>query len=245
MKHALYYAYGHYLSTAEALKKMKSHGLTDVLAWIGQCPAQNTAVGEHELYTELADNGMSVSAAYLPAAQLPYLSNTRYGKKDAIKAYKQYILSASELRVPLLIMDAAKTCEPLIEALQELANYAAEKGVLLCIRDGADTDVVGLLSRVDNLYYCLDTAMCIKYDVDAVQRIRDLRQRLMFVVLSDLNADDSRILPGSGKHDFAPVYKALKADNYTGVCGVHATSCKGAATADAFLDAVLALANNA
>lgn len=220
---------------------MEEHDIKDVVAWLGQDPYHVAGGDEHELYANIKDCGLKATQAFLPNTYLPYLANTRYGRKEAIKAYKQYVLSAVEYGISLLIMDALPVGEGYMQAMQELCAYAKEQGVMLCVRDVASADMIGLLSRVPDLYYCLDTAACLKNGYDIQERIDALQDRLMAVVLADLALDDTRLLPGSGKTDFAPILKALSDTGYQGLLTVHAQKAANL-DADGFLDAVKALA---
>lgn len=231
---AMYIHYGQ-IGTQAALQKLKEHQIGQVIAWLGHDVEHCTTLTEHELFAYLGDNGLQVAAAYVPNDQLAYLRNTRYGRKDALKAYKQYVLSAVDLHVPLLILDGAPTSDAFVDALTEICDYAAEQGIMVALRDGADVDTIGLLSRVNNLYYCLDTATCIKQHLDPVARINALSSRLMFTVLSDLDHEDTRLLPTEGHTDFAPILTTLRASGYTGIYGIYATTC-GAQDVDAFLE---------
>ena len=241
LKLALYCHYGYYLSPQQALKKMHEHGIMQAITWLGQDPYCTTNIDEHELYATLRDAGLQAPIAYLPNNYLPYLANARYGRKEAIRAYKQYVLSGLEYGVGTIICDALPATEPYIEAMQEICDYATEQGMIVCVRDGAEVDIVGLLGRVPNLYYCLDTAVCLKNNIDPLQRIEVLQQRLLAVVLSDLAMDDTRLLPGTGKTDFGPILQAIAATGYQGVVGIHAVKAVNL-DADAFLEAAKALA---
>ncbi len=241
MNIALYLNYGHYLNTQTALAKLKEHGIDHIVAWLGRDVESATTVSEHELYAYVRDNGLSVDAAILPNDQLPYLSNTRYGRKDAIKTYKQYILSAVDHKVPLLIADGAATTPAYVEALQEICDFAQENGVLFALRDSADADVVGLLSQVNNLYYCLDSAACIKNGVDVCARLAAVGKRLVYVLLADVGHDDTLYLPDYGNTDFSPIKAAIAATGYVGNLGIHANAAKGISDADAFIEAAKSL----
>ena len=235
MKLALYCHYGYYLSPTQAFKKMREHNITECIGWLGQDPYCNTGIDQHELYATMRDAGIQARQAYLPAGYLPYLANARYGRKEAIRAYKQYILSGLEYGVNTIICDALPANEPYIEAMQEICDYATEQGMLVCVRDGTDVDIVGLLSRVQNLYYCLDTGACFKCGVDPLQRIDVLHQRMLAVVLSDLALDETRVLPGTGKTDFDPILQAIANTGYQGILGIHAVKALNL-DADAFLE---------
>lgn len=237
MNIALYLDYGYYQDARTALGKLKAHGIEHVVTWVAHDVECTSTISEHELYAYVKDNGLTVDAAIVPNDNLAYLSNTRYGRKDALKAYKQYVLSAVDNRIPLLVLDAAPLSDAFVDALKEICDYAAEQGVIIALRDAQDADVIGILSRVDNLYYCLDTAVCIKHGYDPTARLSALGSRLMYVLLSDLGHDDTRYLPTYGTTDFAPILDAVKATGYVGSLGIYATNAKGIADADAFLEA--------
>ena len=237
MKIALYMDYGYYQDARTALNKLKAHGIEHVVTWVGHDVECSSTLTEHELYAYVKDNGLTVDAALTPNDNLAYLSNTRYGRKDALKAYKQYVLTAVDNKVPLLVVDAAPLSDTYVDALKEICDYASEQGVIIALRDAPDADVIGILSRVDNLYYCLDTAVCLKNGIDPIARVNSLAKRLMFVLLSDLGHDEARYLPTYGNTDFAPILDAIKASGYVGTYGIYATTGKGIASADALIDA--------
>ena len=217
MKTALYLDYG--VSLASACSEVKAHSIDRVLAWVGHDPARRTALGEHELYAYIKDNDLQVVGALCPSDNLAYLGNTRYGRRDAIKHFKQAVLSCAEHRVPLLIMDAAPTNPALIESLEEIAAYAKDNGIMLCIREAQGADTVGLLTAIPDLYYCLDSARSFALGQNPAERVTAAGERLAIVLLGDVvGSDDSigeRRLPGK-VHDFAPLKDALKANGYRG-----------------------------
>ena len=239
MNIAFYVNYGYYLNTQAALAKLKAHDIDRVVCWLGRDVDSVSTVTEYELMGYVKDNRLAVDAAILPNDQLAYLSNTRYGRKDAIKAYKQYVLSAVEHGVPMLITDAAKVCDAEIEAFKEICDFATEQGILVAVRDCADVDTIGLLSQVDNLYYCLDTAACAKNAIAVPQRLTAIDGRLVYVLIADVGHDDTRHLPQEA--DFAPIKNALNSTGYAGSCAIYATAAKGIADADAFVEAAKAL----
>lgn len=224
MDKAIYLDYG--IPPVSAAEQLKAYGVKRVMAWVGHDPAHRTPLGEHELYATISDNDLTVVGALCPKDNLPYLANSRYGKKDAIKHYKQAILSCAEHRVPLLVMDVLPSSQAFVDSLSELAAYAKESGILLCIRESAGADTVGLLTDVPDLYYCLDTARCLALGLDPVERIRAAGERLAIVLLGDAASDDAiaeRVLPGK-LHDFAPFFAALEASGYQGDVVVTAQS---------------------
>jgi len=242
MNIAFYLNYGFYQDTRTALQRLKAHGVTRVVTWVGHDVEAATTLTEHELFAYVKDNDLTIDAAIAPNNHLAYLSNTRYGRKDALKAYKQYVLTAVDNHIPMLILDAAPLSAAYVEALKELSSYAAEQGVMLALRDAADVDMIGLLGEVDNLYYCLDTAVCIKHNIDVTQRVDALKSRLMYVILSDVGHNDARYLPNYGNTDFAPILEAIKASGYIGTYAIYASGAKGISDADAFVDAAKAIA---
>jgi len=243
MNIALYMDYGYYQDARTALSRLKAHGIDRVVTWIAHDVDCTSTLTEHELYAYVKDNGLTVAAALVPNDNLAYLSNTRYGRKDALKAYKQYVLTAVDNKVPLLVLDAAPLTDAYVDALNEICAYAAEQGVVIALRDAPDADIIGILSRMENLYYCLDTAICFKNGIDSLSRIASLKERLMFVLLSDLGHDDARYLPSYGNNDFAPILDAVKAAGYVGTVGIYASQAKGVADADAFLEAAKGILN--
>lgn len=237
MNIAFYINYGFYQDARTALSRLKAHGVDKVVTWIDHDVEATATLGEHELFSYVKDNALQIDAAIVPHDHLPYLSNTRYGRKDAIKAYKQAVLTAVDNHVPLLVMDAAPLSAPYVEALREICAYASENGVIIALRDAADADVIGVLSQVDDLYYCLDTAQCIKHHLDVPARVEALKSRLVYVILSDVGHNDERCLPTYGNTDFAPILAAVKASGYVGTYAVYASSAKGITDADAFIEA--------
>ncbi len=239
MKSALYLDYG--INLAAACEQVKQAGIRRVLAWIGHDPARRTALGEHELYADLSDNDLEVAGALCPNDNLIYLANSRYGKKEAIKQYKQAILSAAEHRVPLLILDVLPTSDAFVESLREIVDYAKDNGILLCIRETAGADTVGLLTEIPDLHYCLDTARCLALGLDPVERVGAAGERLAIVLAGDIAGNDDaigeRVFPGR-LHDFAPLWAALSSSGYLGDVVVTA---QAGADADGFLNAVKGL----
>lgn len=241
MNIAFYLNYGYYLDTRAALAKLKEHGIGRIVSWVGRDVDSATTVSEYELFGYVKDNGLAIDAAIVPNDQLAYLSNTRYGRKDAIKAYKQYVLTAVDQRIPLLIVDAAPTCDAYVEAMREICAFAKEQGVLVAVRDGVGVDTVALLSEVEDLYYCLDTAACIKNGIDVPQRLGAVGKRLMYVLLSDLGHDDTRYLPTYGNTDFGPILAAIKNAGYVGTVAYYASNAKGIDSADEMIEAAKAI----
>jgi len=217
MKTALYLDFG--ISLTKACAQAKSHGIERVLAWVGHDPARRTAMGEHELFANVADNNLTVVGALCPNDNLAYLSNTRYGRRDAIKHFKQAILSCAEHRVPLMILDAAPANQAFVESLAEIADYAHDNGIMLCVREAQGADTVGLLTAVPNLYYCLDAARSLALGQNPVERVTAAGDRLAIVLLGDVVGQDDAIserrIPGK-VHDFAPLREALSAAGYQG-----------------------------
>lgn len=229
------------IATPLALEKLQAHGFRHVLAWIKQEPENRTTLSEHELYGYISDHNLEVAAAFVGNGMLPYLANSSYGRKEALKHYKQAILSAEEHRVPLLVMDALPTGEPFVSALRELADYASDNGVMLCVRDGVDVDTVGLLSEIDNLYYCYDTAAIMRSKQDLLVCAERAQDKLMLVCLGEELPGKQRLVPGTGKVDFAPIVAFLEKIKYQGIWGVSANTAPQGMSPDDMLETVAKL----
>lgn len=244
---SVYYNYGYLLPHTAALSKLKQHGLDHIIAWVGQNPYCKDNCSEMELYASARDCGLTVDCALVPSGNLPYLSNTRYGRKDAIKTYKQYVLSAADAQVPMLIIDVAPVCDALVAALTEICAFATERGVMICAKDAPDVDMVGLLTAVPDLYYCLDTAALQAMHIDPVSRIEACRDKLMMTLVGDLkpNMDmaDVHLLPDATSPRWQALIQALQTNGYQGKLGIFAGYANGCADADSFLQAVEKLAH--
>ena len=174
------------------------------------------------------------SSVLIPSGGGPGLNSASFDPQEraaAIRLNKQVLDIGYELGAPILLyvggwygygMPRAEAWKLTVEALNEIADYAAERDITVCIEPTADEA---------NLIECAEDALALiqdsgrgnvaaRFDVEHVlYRMEDPRDYVLGLggLLKHLHVTDAgRVPPGDGVYDFAPMMQALKDIGYAG-----------------------------
>lgn len=123
---------------------------------------------------------------------------------------------------PILECDRAARMEISKRSLATLADYAAERGAVICVENlprtclGRDSrDILELLSADSRLMACFDTNHLLAED--PIEFIKAVGEKIVTLHVSDYDFKNERHwLPGEGMLDWQSIISALKSIGYNG-----------------------------
>jgi sugar phosphate isomerase/epimerase len=153
------------------------------------------------------------------------------------EAYRLGIMACAELggqavvahacgRDPVPDEDVAEMARRGLEVLRELCDYAAERGVTLCIenlpkRYGFQTVTQRIMEEAygwDNLALCLDTCHATMDNPQALELARWMAPKVRQTHFSDTHGrEDSHLIPFTGAVDYPAMCRILGGAGYDGV----------------------------
>ena len=144
-------------------------------------------------------------------------------RKGSDTGITKFVIHAGLEPVSFELKERAEKLACSRESLNQLADFAAECGAVICVEDlprsclgNSSDEILELISVNDKLRVCLDTNHLLKEDnVDFIRRVGNKIETLH---ISDYDyVDEKHWLPGEGKIQWQPLIEELKNINYQGV----------------------------
>jgi sugar phosphate isomerase/epimerase len=222
----------------ELLRHIAAAGFTHVS--LSHDPAHSgyqTADGRARLRELLAETELTLNYIHAPLnGWFDLASLDEQTRRATIEATKLSIKACAELggaavvthvsgmlRIPDEQLD--DMAQQAMLSLDELAAYAAQRDVLMCIENlPRDEDCSKVTLRVmrllenEDIHYCVDPCHATIQNPDAVELMRMMAPRVKVTHLSDTMGDaDSHLIPFEGNVDWVSVASMLGDAGYNGV----------------------------
>ena len=170
---------------------------------------------------------------FLPFAEIDISSTKEEIRKLSVDLCKGYIEKATEIGIdkfvihpsaePIMPEERPARLEASKNSLNELADFAAEKGAVIAVEDLPRTclgncaeEMLEILETNDKLRVCFDTNHLLK-DTNG-NFLKKVGDKIVTLHISDYDfVDEKHWLPGEGKVDWNEILEGLKNVGYKGV----------------------------